>query len=504
MMLLSELLTDFTAQTVDAMSIDGMTLDSRSVQAGALFVSVAKNADSRLNYLQQAVNQGAAVILTEALNDITQQEKSLLSQADVSHYAIEDLANKVSHIAARFYDYPSNKIKVLAVTGTNGKTSVSHFIAQALSELNFTPAIIGTLGVGQLGQLVDTGMTTPDPILLQATLAEFVEQGVSHVVMEASSHALDQNRLASVAVDVAIFTNLSRDHLDYHKTMDAYGRAKQRLFEFESLSHAVVNQDDQFGQQLLDVLTEQSLTVLSYGPQATLTINDVQCDLSGLTIDLSYQQQQAHIQCALLGRFNSENVAATAGALLALDVSFNDMTKAVVSIAAVDGRMQSVHQNNQPHVVVDYAHTPDALNKVLLSLRQHVAVNGQLWCVFGCGGDRDTGKRPLMGSVAEQNADHVVLTADNPRSESNQAIVNDILAGMTESESAYIEHDRGRAIHYAVSSATAKDLVLVAGKGHENYQDINGVKSPFSDIEASLKALKAANDATQKVMGLQQ
>lgn len=221
MMLLSELLSGFTKQSIADINIEAMSLDSRSVKAGALFISVAKNAEARLGYLQQAINNGATVVLTESLNAITPAESQLLAESDVTHYLIEDLTNRVSELAARFYDEPSKQLKVIAVTGTNGKTSVSHFIAQALAALNFTPAIIGTLGVGQLGQLIDTGMTTPDPILLQATLAEFVQQGVSHVVMEASSHALEQNRLASVAVDVAVFTNLSRDHLDYHKTMDA-------------------------------------------------------------------------------------------------------------------------------------------------------------------------------------------------------------------------------------------------------------------------------------------
>jgi UDP-N-acetylmuramoyl-L-alanyl-D-glutamate--2,6-diaminopimelate ligase len=503
-MLLSELLSGFTKQSIADINIEAMSLDSRSVKAGALFISVAKNAEARLGYLQQAINNGATVVLTESLNAITPAESQLLAESGVTHYLIDDLTNHVSELAARFYDEPSKLLKVIAVTGTNGKTSVSHFIAQALAELNFTPAIIGTLGVGQLGQLIDTGMTTPDPILLQATLAEFVQQGVSHVVMEASSHALEQNRLASVAVDVAVFTNLSRDHLDYHKTMDAYGRAKQRLFEFDSVSHAVINQDDQFGQQLLSLLADKPLDVISYGQHAKIAVTDVKCELSGLTLTLAYGQQQAEVHSALLGQFNSENIAATVGALLALEIVFEDVVKAISNIEAVAGRMQSVLQDNKPHVVVDYAHTPDALNKVLASLRQHVSVNGKLWCVFGCGGDRDTGKRPLMGEVAEQLADNVVLTADNPRSESNLTIVDAILAGMKQPEAAHIEHERAQAIKYAVTHATAIDMVLVAGKGHENYQDVNGVKSPFSDIEASLHALKAANDDSQNNRELQQ
>jgi UDP-N-acetylmuramoyl-L-alanyl-D-glutamate--2,6-diaminopimelate ligase len=286
--------------------------------------------------------------------------------------------------------------------------------------------------------------------------------------------------------------------------MVAYGRAKQRLFEFGSVSHAVINQDDQFGQQLLSVLADKPLDVLSYGQHAKIAVTDVKCELSGLTLTLDYGQQQAEVHSALLGQFNSENIAATVGALLALEIAFDDVVKAISNIEAVDGRMQSVLQDNKPHVVVDYAHTPDALNKVLASLRQHVSMNGKLWCVFGCGGDRDTGKRPLMGEVAEQLADIVVLTADNPRSESNLTIVDAILAGMKQPEAAHIEHERAQAIKYAVTHATAIDMVLVAGKGHENYQDANGVKSPFSDIEASLNALKAANDDSQTNRELQQ
>lgn len=501
MMLLNELLAGFTKQSIDAIDVKSIAMDSRTVVEGGLFFSLAKQASARVSYLQQAISAGVAVILSDKAIEFTAEESAIIAQSDCLHYEIDGLDDHVSAIAARFYGNPSTKIKVLAVTGTNGKTSVSHFIAQALANLNFKSAIIGTLGVGQLEQLVDTGMTTPNPVLLQATLAGFVEQGVSHVVMEASSHALEQNRLASVEVDVAVFTNLSRDHLDYHKTMAAYGKAKQRLFEFESVKHAVINNDDAFGQQLIELLATKQASVISYGEHADLQINNVQCELTGLDFELSYQQNKLAMHCDLLGQFNSENVAATAAALMALDVSFEQMTKALTQVVAVDGRMQSLQVENQPHVVVDYAHTPDALNKVLISLRQHVTADGQLWCVFGCGGDRDKGKRALMGQVAEQQADKLVLTADNPRSESNQAIVDDILSGMSYPAQAHIEHNRAKAIDYAVTNASANDFVLVAGKGHEDYQEIDGVKQSFSDIQASLTALKAANDAIEKMVG---
>jgi UDP-N-acetylmuramoyl-L-alanyl-D-glutamate--2,6-diaminopimelate ligase len=504
MMLLKDLLATYLTDVDSTMMINAMTLDSRQVEQGGLFFSLAKHVDARMSYLQQSIEFGAAVVMSDADIELSSPEIELLEQADVAHYQLADLASHVSSLAARFYHQPSSKMTVIAITGTNGKTSVSHYIAQALSELDYKPAVIGTLGVGQLGKLISTGMTTPDPVSLQATLANFVEQGVTHVVMEASSHALAQDRLSSVDIDIAVFTNLSRDHLEYHHDMVNYGLAKQRLFEFTSLQSVIINQADSFGQKLLEFVAARPVTVISYGHElADLNATHVDCDLSGISCELNYAEQHTTVATQLLGRFNIDNLLASIAALLSIGISFEKACDAVQNLTAVDGRMQSVHKEGKPHVVIDFAHTPDALSKVLSSLRQHVAGNSHLWCVFGCGGDRDKGKRPLMGKVAEQQADKIVLTADNPRSEDNRAIVDDILAGIVNPEPIHIEHDRAIAIAYAVDHAGSDDVVLVAGKGHEDYQEILGVKKPFSDIQAVLRSLAAANDATQTSLEVQ-
>jgi len=504
MILLKDLFAGYADDIDSSVEIRAITLDSRRVEHGGLFFSLAKQVEARTTYLQQAIALGAAVIVTEASIDISDTENKLIRDAGVKHYNVADLAINVSNIAARFYQQPSSNMTVIAITGTNGKTSVSHFIAQALSELNYTPAVIGTLGVGQLDNLINTGMTTPDPVLLQATLADFVEQGVTHVVMEASSHALAQDRLASVDIDVAVFTNLSRDHLDYHNDMPSYGLAKQRLFEFSGLQSVIINQADSFGQKLLDFVATRSVKVISYGDElANLAATNIHSDLGGINFELKYADQRQTVTTELLGRFNVDNILASIAALLSIGVSLEKACDAVHTVTAVNGRMQSVYQVGKPHVVIDFAHTPDALSKVLTSLRQHVSSSSHLWCVFGCGGDRDKGKRPLMGTVAEQQADKVVLTADNPRSEDNQAIVSDILVGIENPAAVHIEHDRAIAIAYAVEHAGSDDVVLVAGKGHEDYQEIAGVKKPFSDMRALLHSLAAANDATQNSLEAQ-
>jgi UDP-N-acetylmuramoyl-L-alanyl-D-glutamate--2,6-diaminopimelate ligase len=371
---------------------------------------------------------------------------------------------------------------VIAVTGTNGKTSVTQFLAQALESLGQPCGIIGTLGTGRICDLELTGMTTPDPVSIQRFLAGFKAQSCPYVVLEASSHALEQGRLNSVEIDVAVLTNLTRDHLDYHQTMEAYSAAKAKLFNFSSVKTAVLNMDDEFGQQLKQSINNQ-VDVLTYASEqaADIIATDIQCSRDGLSFDVTKPNMQYAVHSSLLGRFNVDNLLATAAVLYSLGYEQEQVKKSVEHCHAVSGRMQAYGEQHQPMVVIDYAHTPDALEQALMTLRAHLPDNGQLWCVFGCGGDRDKGKRSLMGNIAETLADMVVVTDDNPRTEDHIAIVKDILSGCAEPEKVHVEHDRKQAIIFAINHAHEQDIILVAGKGHEAYQEVNQVKYPFCD-----------------------
>ncbi|MDO7596653.1 MAG: UDP-N-acetylmuramoyl-L-alanyl-D-glutamate--2,6-diaminopimelate ligase [Pseudomonadota bacterium] len=485
--------------------VTGLTLDSRQVQRGNLFITLSANKEQRALHIEQALTLGAIAILFDASHVLSEQETVALAQENVKAYPIKNLADKAGEIAARFYGHPSLAMTVIAVTGTNGKTSVSQFIAQSLEFLGFPCGVIGTLGIGRLNNLQSSGMTTPDPVSLQAALAEFCQQTIKYAVIEASSHALEQGRLNSVDVDVAVLTNLSRDHLDYHQDMVSYAAAKQRLFDMSNLKTAVINSDDDFGISLMTRLAaNKDLTVISYSSQGknamSIQAQAIDATNDGVNFELVGDSSSAQIQSSLLGRFNVDNLLATAASLLAINVSFDDVIRALVQCHSVEGRMQCYGGDQQPHLVIDFAHTPDALEQVLKSLRVHLANDGQLWCVFGCGGDRDMGKRAVMGQIAEQYADRIVLTDDNPRSEMPAAIVNDILSGIKEQQKVHVEHDRKLAITYVITHANDSDMVLVAGKGHEQYQETAGVKHPFSDALVVKQVLLAANDATQSLL----
>lgn len=475
--------------------IEDISMDSRSVTANSLFIATAKQGEQRQNHIEQAIASGAVVIVVEKnLAPVNQAQ-------DAQIIEVTNLDHKVSEIAARFYGHPSLALTIIAVTGTNGKTSVTQYIAQCLEKLGQPCGVIGTLGLGRVEAIQQTGMTTPNPILMQAAFASFAQQGIQTVVLEASSHALQQGRLNAVAIDIAILTNLSRDHLDYHKTMEDYAAAKKQLFWFDSVRNVVINADDEYGRQWISELQQQrdiSITAYSQQQQTDIQARDAQANESGLTFELAYQQSHAGINTALLGRFNVDNLLATAGALLALGIDFEVAVQQIEACTPATGRMQLIEGGKQANIIIDFAHTPDALGQALQAVREHTTAQGQLWCVFGCGGDRDTGKRSLMATEAEQWADHLVLTADNPRSEDNQDIVSAMLAGITEQDKVHIEHDRKRAIQYAIAQSKQNDMVLVAGKGHEQYQEIAGVKHPFSDIEVVIETLQAANDASQE------
>ncbi len=482
-------------------SFTAITADSRQVQAGSLFLAYPGAQNDGRRYIAQAIQAGVAAVVWES-NDF-----SWHADWQVPNVGVHDLKQQVGQIAAEYYQQPSDQLTMIGVTGTNGKTSVSQWLAQCLTILGKKTAVLGTIGNGFLNQqdsLNEAANTTPDAILLQGMLADFVAQKADAVVMEVSSHGLDQGRVNGVAFDIAILTNLSRDHLDYHLSMEAYAAAKQRLFDGDSLSVAIVNADDLFGQTIIRSLKSRNKPCISYSMRhgkTTLGVDDLEIyatDLqlhdAGLTMQVTSSQGAALLNAPVLGRFNAYNILAVLATLLALDVSLGDAVAVIAKIKPVSGRMQQFGGGELPLVVIDYAHTPDALEKVLSTLREQLSdTQSRLICVFGCGGNRDAGKRPLMGAVASKLADKVVVTTDNPRSEAPLAIIEAITRGMTTNYS--VELDRAQAINIAIQSASRGDIVVVAGKGHENYQEISGVKHPFDDALVAQAALKQYSSA---------
>lgn len=485
-----------------------ITADSRRVQAGSLFLAYpGANSDGR-DFIPQAIQVGAAAIAWEqagfAWQDIWNQgarnQNASNQGVQLKNIAVNDLKHQVGYIAAEYYQYPTSQLTMIGVTGTNGKTSVSQWLAQCLTHLGEKTAVLGTLGNGVVSNdtangkscaLAATSNTTPDALLLQAMLADYVQQQVEAVVMEVSSHGLDQGRVNGVVFDIAILTNLSRDHLDYHGTMDAYASAKQRLFAWEGLGSAIVNIDDAFGKTIANTLKVQGKSCLTYGFElADIRASALKLDDAGLRMQVSTPQGDVLLTAPVLGRFNAYNVLAVLATLLTLKVPLQDAVAVIAKIKPVLGRMQQFGGGELPLVVIDYAHTPDALEKVLLTLREQT--QGKLMCVFGCGGDRDAGKRPMMGKIAAMLADQVVVTSDNPRSEDASAIIQAIISGMDAADcltNYLVETDRAMAISNAIQSALKGDIVLVAGKGHENYQEILGIKHHFDDAEVAQSAL---------------
>jgi len=476
------------AGILDALARQGarltaLTADSRKVTPGCGFAAYPGDTSDGRSYLDQAIAAGAAGVLWEQRDYAWPQEWSQLPNV-----AVAGLKDRIGEIAAAVYGNPSDKLWVIGVTGTNGKTSCAHWLAQSLSGSGRRSALIGTLGNGFPDALTPSDNTTPDAIVLQQALAGYVEQGATAAVMEVSSHGLVQGRVNGVRFDVAVLTNLSRDHLDYHGDMDSYAAAKAALFKWPGLRYAVLNMDDEFGRALSGQLSGSRVEVVSYGMcSGRVRGTALKLSAGGLEMDIESEWGHAHLVSSLLGGFNAHNLLATLATLLVSGVPMADAVRQLAMIKPVAGRMQALGGNGKPVVVVDYAHTPDALEKVLCTLRE-INPHGKLICVFGCGGRRDKGKRPLMGAIAAKLADHVIVTSDNPRNEDPQAIIADITAGM--SDGYCIEADRGAAIAAAVRLAGAGDVVLVAGKGHEDYQEIHGVKYPFSDVGVATQALE--------------
>ncbi|MBK9625932.1 MAG: UDP-N-acetylmuramoyl-L-alanyl-D-glutamate--2,6-diaminopimelate ligase [Rhodocyclaceae bacterium] len=463
-------------------AVQSLCADSRRVRAGDVFVAMKGAQVDGRDYLAQAIENGAIGVIYE-------RGKTPVGADGTPLVTASNIASFIGELASDVYGHPSQKLWLAGVTGTNGKTSVSQWIAQAMNGLDERCAVIGTLGNGFPDALMESANTTPDAITTQATLASFVNQKAQACAMEVSSIGLHQHRVDGIEFKVAILTNLSRDHLDYHGDMASYAKAKEALFLLPGLAVAVLNLDDYLGRELAAKL---------HGRVATIgyTLNDaigdeIQCDqilvarnLSFHAAGLEFELDGQHINAPVVGRFNASNLLAVIGALLTRGHGLQNIAKVLTQIVAPPGRMQSIGGAGEPLVVVDYAHTPDALEKALSVLRETADSRaGKLHCVFGCGGARDAGKRPQMGAVAETFADRVVVTSDNPRNEDPEAIISDILKGMHGRPQ--VEIDRGLAITATISAASSQDVVLLAGKGHEPYQEINGVRLPFSDLQTA-------------------
>jgi UDP-N-acetylmuramoyl-L-alanyl-D-glutamate--2,6-diaminopimelate ligase len=477
-------LNQLLPQAQGATLIRELTLDSRKVRPGDLFLAVPGAQHDGRDHIADAVSRGAVAVAYETV------DAKVSEAAGAELIPIKGLAGQLSAIAGRFYGEPSRALRLVGVTGTNGKTSVSQLLAQALDQLGERCGIVGTLGTGFYGELESGRHTTPDPLAVQATLAGLKQAGARAVAMEVSSHGLEQGRVAALDFDVAAFTNLSRDHLDFHGSMEAYAAAKAKLFSWPNLRARVINLDDDFGRQLAAERHESRLFSYSLeDSSAFLYCREAHFDDHGVRAQLVTHQGEGLLRSPLLGRFNLSNLLAVVGALLAMDYPLADVLKVLPSLQGPVGRMQRLGGGEKPLVVVDYAHTPDALEKVLQALRPHV--RGRLLCLFGCGGDRDRGKRPLMAAAAERLADYVLVTDDNPRSEEPAQIFADIRPGFADADKVAFIAGRGLAIAQLIGSADVDDVVLLAGKGHEDYQEIAGVRHPFSDLEEAAKALDA-------------
>ena len=466
--------------------LHGLSADSRELHEGDAFVALAGASTHGLRHLAQARAAGVAAVIFE-------QPAPAESPLPGNAIGVTNLRARLGLLADRFYRSPSRTLSVTGVTGTNGKTSTVQLIAQALELLNNRAGTIGTLGAGMYGLHEAGERTTPDVIAVHRLLAKMRDQGASHVAMEVSSHALEQGRVDAVAFRVAVFTNLTRDHLDYHGTMQAYGEAKARLFAWPTLQAVVVNLDDALGPVLLAgvVAGVGRIGLSSRGVAgAKLRAEAPRLSPQGLQFVLSEGVADFEVRSPLLGRFNIDNLLAVAGVLRALGWELARVAEILPRLSPVDGRMSRVGgEHGAPLVVVDYAHTPDALEQALSSLRAHTP--GRLTCVFGCGGDRDRGKRAQMAAIAERGADRVIVTDDNPRNEDGDAIVAEILAGFSEPARVAVQRDRADAIALALDGTGGEDIVLVAGKGHEAYQEIAGTRIPFDDLAVARAALGA-------------
>ena len=483
---------------------NGLAIDSRNVKAGNIFLAYkGVNTDGR-EYIQGAIDNGAVAVIAEKN---IKWEKFTVVDGKTPVYVFPEVREKVGLLAANYFGNPSASMKVIAITGTNGKTSCSHILAEALSLLNKPCGIIGTLGNGLWGQLKTASHTTPDPVSLQKALVDLKDDGAEYIAMEVSSHALDQGRVNGMIFDVAVLTNITHDHLDYHGTISHYAMAKKKLFEFDELKNLVLNIDDEYGRQWVNTFVSASSSVshdaancvgysrkiqteeLEISGLSQMIASNISSNENGVSFDFSSNWGDGHIRNQnLYGEFNVSNLLAVCCVLFSQGFDVQEVIDALSKVHGVPGRMEKIQTSGQPTVIVDFAHTPDALENVLSELKKQK--KGRLVCVFGCGGDRDNKKRSLMGGIANKLADKVIVTNDNPRLEDSKKIFSDILSGIKDSSAVHVIEDRAEAIVYAINSSKENDIILVSGKGAESYQDINGEKTPYSDIDLVNTVLK--------------
>lgn len=494
-MLLSELLQDCEIATaLPALPVMGLSLDSRHITAGDVFIAMHGSQHDGARFIHDAKAGGAVCAL------IDMDRSPDISIHGLPVIPVKNLQQQLGLIAARFYQFPSTEMRVTGVTGTNGKTSITWLLANAARNLGEPAGLIGTLGMGAVDRLTPSNNTTPDALTVQLMLRQLQRIDTKSVAMEVSSHALEQYRVDGTYFKQAIFTNLSREHLDYHGSMQAYGECKKRLFGRDfSAGEVILNLDDSFSQQIIAAC--QSAKIYGYSlngysddlpEEQQLTATIVEQDLAGFSLQLKTPWGSLEYDTPLLGRFNISNLLACICSLCLSGFALDKVLEAMDEVPQVPGRMELLGDDGEPLVIVDYAHTPDALKHVLDTLQEHRP--RQLICVFGCGGNRDAGKRPLMAEVVEQRADKLILTSDNPRQESITGIIDDMLQGIDNRDAVEIETDRASAIAAAIHSASAEDIVLIAGKGHEEYQDIKGQLLPFSDRKLALECLEKWHD----------
>lgn len=459
-----------------------LVIDSRKLNSGDVFCAYAGDVNDGRDYIEQAISNNISLLLWDDKN-ISLDALNQIKSVDIAQVAVPHLRNLVGIFAANKYNYPSRSMTTIAVTGTNGKTSVSSWLAQMYDMLGYKSSVIGTNGYGIYPKLTEINATTPDPVKIQQLLSAFNSNGANMCAMEVSSHGLEQGRVNGVEFTTAVFTNLTLDHLDYHKSMANYYLSKKKLFYWTSLKHAIINQDDQYGVQLISELklTRPNLNILSYGINSgEIRATDIKTLAYGMSFNLVYLGVKYLAEISIIGLFNIYNILAVIASLIVEGYSITQILTLLAKLKPIPGRMQLISKSNYPLIVVDFAHTPDALTNVLNTIRQTHPLS-KICCVFGCGGDRDKSKRAFMGQISTSLADLVIITTDNPRYEDPLAIANDICSGLDKTNYRVIL-DRKLAIESAIKSVSVKDIVLIAGKGHENYQIIADKKYFFSDV----------------------
>ena len=476
---------DINSENLD-IDVTGLCLDSRKINSGDLFIALSGYDNHGIDFAYQVQRGGACAILAESISKGKAKPKGRQQPLTIPVIEIENLSGKLGTLSSSFYQNPSKKLDVIGITGTNGKTSCAWLLLQAWEKLGIKGAYIGTLGYGTLQQIHELKNTTPTALELQKILAGFESSGISHVAIEVSSHGISLGRINNITFKGAGFTNISRDHLDFHETMEKYSDAKKQLFTDFEQDFTILNLDDSFGKKWVDDISNSCLTYGIDTIEADLNAHNIELTPKGINFEINWQNKSYQLNTSLLGKFNVDNLMLVLATLIEEKFAIDEILKIIPQLEPVPGRMNRVEmQVRSPLIIIDYAHTPDALEQVLKALKEHNA--RKIWCIFGCGGNRDKGKRPQMGHIAETIADVVIVTDDNPRFEDSQQIMQDILMGMNTEPT--VIHDRKAAIAYAINNAKNDDLILIAGKGHEPYQLIKGQYHTFDDKNIATELL---------------